>query len=199
MSNVIKVWYLSNNETGEKLFSQIKKLGIQADYFDISEISNIVPLQEDVNVFVFDLVDLQTDFILDIVVQDERFKNSLKLCLLSKKQISEFHSKSYSSCKLELLQRPADNEMFLVLLEKSLLVELYRSELHSVSFSNSKVYSFEGIMEINRKQPFKANAESLSFDSIIEFQSHFQEEQAKLKKEIKKMHFDLGSFLAVKD
>ena len=199
MDNIMKVWYLSNNETGKKLFSQIENLRIQADYFDISEISNIAPSQEHTNVFILDFVDLQTDFILDIVTKDERFKNSFKLCLLSKKQIGEFNSMSYNSFKLELLQRPVDPETFLLLLEKSLLVELYRSVLHSDPLRDSKVYSFEGIMEINRKQPFKANFENLGFNSILDFQNRVQQEQAQLKKKIKKMHFDSSSFLTTQD
>jgi hypothetical protein len=106
---------------------------------------------------------------------------------------------SYSSFKLELLQRPIDTEMFLLLLEKSLLVELYRSVLHSDPLRDSKVYSFEGIMEINRKQPFKANFENLGFNSILDFQNRVQQEQAQLKKKIKKMHFDSSSFLTTQD
>ena len=205
MDDIIKVWYLSNNEAGQKLFSQIKNWGIQAVYLDISKRSKITPSQDNINVFVFDLVDLKTDFIVKTVTRDERFENSLKLCILTKKQIQEFYSKSYNSLKLELLQRPIDPETFLLLLEKSLLVELYRELFYSnlssdvLTTNSSKIHFFESVMEINRKQAFKANSEKLGFDSIIKFQNNFQEEQTKLKKKIKKMHFDSSSFLTHKD
>jgi len=197
MSNIVKVWYISNHELGRKLFSQIEDLRIQTVYFDIAELSKINPLQEHTNVFIFDLVDLQTNFIVNIVTQDERFKNSLKLCILSKKQISEFASKTYNSFKLELLQRPVNNEMFLLLLEKSVLVELYKDFLRSNSLNSSNpsnnnrgIHSFEIVMEINRKHVLEACLEKkLGFNSIIEFQSHLKNEQAKLRKKIKKMHF----------
>ena len=181
-NNIVKVWYLSNNEAGKKLSLQVKNLGIQTSYFDIAEVSNIAPLQEHINVFIFDL-DLQTDLVVDIVIKDKRFKNSLKLCLLSKKQIQEFTEKSYNAFKLELLPRPINDETFLLLLEKSILVELYRDLLNG---DNSN--AFEGIMEIKRKNIFAADKSG--FDAILKFENN---PQKGLKKKIKNMNLD--SFL----
>ena len=200
MKNIVKVWYLSDNESGKKLFSQIENLKVQTGYFDIAEISGITPLQEHTNIFIFDLDNFQTDSIVNIVSQDERFKNSLKLCILSKKQIREFDSKSYNSFKLELLERPVNNEVFLLLLEKSLLVELYRDLLHSTSSSNhGGVNSLETVMEVNRKRVFEPGFERKQcLNSIIEFKSRSQEEEAKLRDKIERIHLDSSSFFQLK-
>ncbi len=87
---------------------------------------------------------------------------------------------------LEFISRTMARPEFLLLLEKSVLVERYREILKTMSQdAQSRIEIYEGMLDINRKnQIFVSEKEKLAFEHIITYEKNLLREQMKLSKAI---------------
>ncbi len=181
----IITWYLSDQDSGEGLDRNIRRLGLEVHSVNGLNMSELNIDSEKINIFIFDFAQLDSETIIEVIKKDIRIQGCFKLCIFTKKQIKAVADLSYNILHIEFLPRPVDSSMFLLLFEKSILVERYRKLMFACSReTESQMESIEGVMGINRKNVFKTGAGKDGFSKIMEYEQKIVKEQKKLKKAI---------------
>jgi hypothetical protein len=182
----VTIWYFTDNDHGIKLSESIKALGLSINTikgFNLVE-ANIE--ENDINLIITDIDQTTPDSILKTFEKDIKSQSALKLILLPKKDINASVKISYNLLHLEFISKPVDKREFLLLLEKSIIVERYREIMRYVSLeSENRIETYEGLISINRKNVFETEKEKESFEKIIIYEKNLMREQTRLNKAIK--------------
>jgi hypothetical protein len=181
-----KIWIFSDNNHGNKLTESIKKLGLDLDHIDGLRLNEINVKEDEINVFIFDIVRVKPDKLLKTIEADLSLRGFCKFVIFTKKEIKEVARKSYNMLQLEYIARPVFNPEFLLLLEKTIIVERYREILKFVSKeSESRIEAYERLLDINRKNVFESVGEKEAFQKIVHYEKGLLKEQFKLNESIK--------------
>jgi len=179
----VTIWYLADNEHGEKISHAIKSMGLTINYIDSFDFSRANILREEINIFIFDIMHKNPGDILKVLAEEPRIQSFLKFVILSKKEIKEATKVSFNLLHLEFVARPLDTPEFLLLLEKSIIVERYREIMKFISKeAETRIETYEGMMNINRKNVFESEREKEAFAKILEYEKNLIKEQSKLNK-----------------
>ncbi len=181
-----KIWIFSDNNHGSKLTESIRKLGLNLNHIDGLHLDEINVKEDEINVFIFDIVKVKPDKLLKTLEADLSLRGFCKFVILTKKEIKGISSKSYNMLHLEYIARPVFNPEFLLLLEKTIIVERYREILKFVSKeSESRIEAYERLLDINRKNVFESASEKEAFEKIVHYEKGLLKEQFKLNESIK--------------
>ncbi|HPB81581.1 MAG TPA: hypothetical protein PK200_06025 [Spirochaetota bacterium] len=185
MKNVY-IWYVTDNDDGKKIAGAIKDMGLKVNIITQNDFpgSNIV--RSDTNVFIIDLKKKKLPEIISMIREEERIELFLKFVILPKKEIRKAVNISLSLMHIEFISRPVEHREFVLLLEKSVVVERYKEMLKIVSSdAESRIGAFESLMDINRKDIFESDKEKEAFEKILEYEKHLMDEQTRLNRAIK--------------
>jgi hypothetical protein len=182
----VEIWYLTDTKTGEALSQSIRYLGLSVNLVKGADFSNADILGGNLNVFIIDLAERDLPGIMSVVRDDPRLKGFLKFIILKKTLVRQALTLAASMLQVEFITRPVDKREFILLLEKSILVERYREMMHSVSRDvEERIETFESLMNINRKDLFVTEKERDAFQRIIEHEKHLVAEQSRLNRAIR--------------
>lgn len=177
----VTVWYLTDNDAGREIALSIRGLGLRLSLIVDDNLSNANIAAEAKNIFIIDLMNRDVSEIISMVNEDRRIRGFLKFVILYKRQIRRAIKMSVNLLRLEYLSRPLNKNEFILLLEKSIIVERYREIMSSISReAESRIAAYEDLMNIARKEIFKSVKEKGDFGRILEFERHLREEQEKL-------------------
>ncbi len=181
-----KIWIFSDNDHGSKLTESVKKLGLNLNIINGLHLDEINVKEDEINIFIFDIIKVKPDKLLNALEADLSLSGFCKFVIFTKKEIKEVSKKSYNMLYLEYIARPVFNSEFLLLLEKTIIVERYREILKFVSKeSESRIEAYERLLDINRKNVFESASEKEAFEKIIHYEKGLLKEQFKLNKSIK--------------
>lgn len=181
-----KIWIFSDNEHGSKLTGSIKKLGLDLNYIDGLHLDEINVKEDEINVFIFDIVKVKPEKLLKTLEADLSLRGFCKFVILTKKEIKGVSNKMFNMLHLEYIARPVSRPEFLLLLEKTIIVERYREILKFVSKeSESRIEAYERLLDINRKNVFESTSEKEAFEKIVHYEKGLLKEQFKLNKAIR--------------
>jgi|GEM_PF-230443 len=182
----VSIWYQTNNDDGLKTAGTIKAMGLSTNVITDKDFSGANILQDEINIFIIDLVDIDPEFILTTIEKTTLLQGALKFVILKKKEIKDLSDRSYNLMHLEFISRPVEKREFLLLLEKSIIVERYREMMKDVSHeAETRIEIYEGLMDINRKKVFDSDVEKKAFSSILKFEKNLYSEQSRLNHAIK--------------
>ena len=182
----VTIWYLSDNDSGTKLVNSITGLGLTINQVSGHKLNNANILDDDINIFIFDIIGLEPVDLIEEMRKDERLQSSLKFLIVKKNQIKNLTSLNYNLLHLEFLNRPVDRREFMLLLEKSIIVERYREIMRFISReAESRIEAYEGLMDINRKNVFSSANEKAAFEKILAFEKNLMKEQSNLSAAIR--------------
>jgi len=106
--------------------------------------------------------------------------------MIKKNQIKEITNLSYNLMHLELLNRPVNRREFMLLLEKTIIVERYREIMRFISReAETRIEAYEGLMDINRKNVFESDKEKAAFEKILNYEKNLMKEQSNLSTAIR--------------
>ena len=184
----VDVWYASDNEQGEKIAASLKTLGLTVNVRHSYVFSEEKIDVSELNVFIYDMTKVSFSKILTEINKDTRMAGSLKFVILAKAEIKDAIDASINIMQLEIIARPVVGREFVLLVEKSILVERYRDLMKNVSNKySSRVENMESLMNIARKDVFISPKETEVFQKIIEFEKNLVEEQDRLNQAIKRI------------
>ena len=87
---------------------------------------------------------------------------------------------------VEFISRPVSDREFLLLLEKTILVERYREIMKYISEeAESRIEAFENLMDIKRKDIFASEEEKEGFKNILNYEKNLIKKQSDLNKAIR--------------
>ena len=182
----VTVWYLRDNEVGTKLVNAINGLGLTVNLITGYKINHANIVEDEINVFIFDIINTDPEHLLKEITKDDRLQSFLKFMMVKKSQVKEIAKLNYNIMHLELLNRPVNMREFLLLLEKSIIVERYREIMKFISReAESRIEAYEGLMDINRKNVFESEKEKEAFEKILDFEKNLIQQQSNLSTAIR--------------
>lgn len=182
----VTIWYLRDNESGTKLVNAITGLGLSVNLIYGHSLHHANINDNDINIFIFDITDIDIEQLIQGMAKDERLQNFLKFVMIKKNQAKELAKINYNMMHLEFLNRPVNMREFLLLLEKSIIVERYREIMKFISReAESRIEAYEGLMDINRKNVFESEKEKEAFERILDFEKNLIQQQTNLSTAIR--------------
>ncbi len=182
----VTIWYVRDNDGGTKLVNAITGLGLTVNIITGHRLAQSSIISDEINIFIYDILDSAPDVVLDEISKDRRLQGYLKFLMLKKSQVKSVSRGNYNLMHLEFLNRPVDKREFLLLLEKSIIVERYRELMRFISKeAESRIEAYEGLMDINRKNVFESEKEKQAFEKIIDFEKNLIRQQTNLSTAIR--------------
>jgi hypothetical protein len=182
----VTIWYLKDNESGTKLINAITGLGLSVNIITGHKLIHANIVEEDINIFIFDIANVDPELLIDEITKDERLQSFLKFLMVKKSQAKGITKLNYNLMHLEFLNRPVDKREFMLLLEKSIIVERYREIMKFISKeAESRIEAYEGLMDINRKNVFESDKEKEAFEKILDFEKNLIRQQSNLSMAIR--------------
>jgi len=179
------VWYLTDNDQGKKIARAAKGMGITLNLLSSQGLREASIVQDEINIFIFDIIEQAPEQVIKKYIEDPRIQGFLKFFILPRKEIKTVSNISINTLHLEFIARPVDKNEFLLLLEKSIIVERYREMMKFISKeAETRIETYEGLMDINRKNIFESEKEKAAFEKILTYEKGLISEQTKLNKAI---------------
>jgi len=182
----VNIWFLTDNADGVKLAGAIRDLGLTVHSIKGAGFGHANIIRDDMNLFIVDLKKKKLPGIIANLRDDERLNSFLKFVILPKREIRKAVNISLNLMHIEFISRPVNSREFILLLEKSVVVEKYKEMMKLVSRdSETRIGAFESLMEIGRKDIFESDKEKEAFEKIIDYERHLIAEQSRLNSAIK--------------
>lgn len=177
----VRIWCLTDNDDGKKLANTIRDLGLTVGLLREKNFKAAGIRYGDINVFIIDLLKKELADIAKLIRSNEQMSEGLKFVFLPKRDIKKAVNVTMSLMHIEFISRPVNQREFVLLLEKSVVVERYREMLKIVSSdAESRINTFQSLMDIGRKDIFESEKEKEAFEKILEYEKHLMDEQARL-------------------
>lgn len=184
------IWYITDSDAGRKIAANIRELGLSIQTLTVDELASADISFSMIHIIILDIVERPLADIIALARNDERINSYLKFIVLKKSQIKQAALISMNMLHVEFISRPVNRREFILLLEKSIVVERYREMMKFVSKeAQERIDAFENLMDINRKDLFVSEKEKAAFEKIIEYEKHLMEEQARLNRAIRDFTF----------
>jgi len=181
----VDIWYLTDNKKGESIADAIESLGLSITTVKEKDFSGCNIVLNSINIFIIDLVGPSIDEVMNICREDSRLQGFMKFVVLYKRQLRKASNLAAHQLHVEFISRPVQKREFLLLLEKSLIVERYREILSVVSReSENRIEAYENLLDINRHDVFESDKEKHAFENIINFEKNLITEQKDLNRAI---------------
>jgi hypothetical protein len=185
MENVT-VWYLTDNEHGEKAARAIGDMRISVNRIPGLDLSDANILTDDINIFIFDISGSDPAAIIEYCSSEQRIQGFPKFLMINRKDLRTVTSGSFNIYHLEFISRPVAINEFLLLLEKCIMLERYRQVMSSLSMeARNRLEIQEGLMDINRNNIFESGKGKDIFEDIISHEKNLLKQQSQLNRSIK--------------
>ena len=172
------IWYLTDHDKGKKMADAIGSIGLTLNLISGFNLKQTNINEDEINIIIFDFVETDPAKVLKGIETDQRLQSSVKFIVLKKKEITDVSKLSYNLFHLELLSRPLNKRDFLLLIEKTVVVERYREMMKYISKeSEARIEAFEGLININRKNIFESEKEKKVFEGILAYEKNLMKEQ----------------------
>lgn len=182
----VTIWYLKDNDTGSRLLTSITGLGLTVNVIAGYSLNHANIIEDEINIFIYDIISVEPAKLIEDITGDERLQSFLKFLMVKKSQLKGISRLNYNLMHLEFLNRPIDKREFMLLLEKSIIVERYREIMKFISReAESRIEAYEGLMDINRKNVFDSDKEKEAFEKILDFEKNLIKQQSNLSTAIR--------------
>ncbi len=186
----VTIWHLADNDGAEKLVRNISLLGLNVKSITEQEYQKLVVPDDTINLFIIDLLNRDTSGVLSGIRRDRSMANVVKFVIMKKRQIRDALASSPDLLHVEFISRPVNKREFILLLEKTIIVECYRElmRVHNRE-ADGRIEAFESLLNIQRSDRFESEEEKLAFQKILEYEKHLKQEQLRLNRGMKEFSF----------
>ncbi len=199
--NKIEILYFTDNKVGEALATRVKQMGVSVTICNFSEIEEICRNKTGYCVLIFDLVEMKPESLIKYLSGIKSVENIIKLIITEKDDIEGVFFNAVHLMNLEFIIKPVDERSFMLLLEKTLLVEKYRQLMKLISDeSESRIDVLECLLNIKRKDMYDEGTEKEIFIKILDFEKKLMEEHLSLNDSIRNIAlYRNNEFIILKD
>ena len=199
--NNIEILYFTDYKEGEALAARVGQMGVAVTISDFAEIEKLCENKTGYCVLIFDLINKSPENLIKYLSEIKSVGNIIKLIITEKKDIDEVFFKAIHLLNLEFIIKPVDERSFMLLLQKTLLVEKYRQLMKLISDeSESRMDVLECMLNIKRKDMFDEGTEKEIFIRILDFEKKLMEEHLNLNDSIRSIALQRNNeFMALKD
>lgn len=187
MENANVVVFTDNYE-GRELAKVIESLGLTVKVVSTFSQKDILVTCRDNYILIFHIEGLEISSILAFVESLEGGSSKVKFVVMDQDKISTVDIKTSNITHVELIASPVDKREFLLLLEKTILVEKYRNLMAFVAKeSESRLEVFEAMLKPCYDKCFDGKADKEVFLKMIDFEKKLMEEQLNLNDVIRRI------------
>lgn len=199
--NKIEILYFTDNKDGEGLAARVGQMGVSVTVYDFGDVEKICEDKTGYCVLIFDLIKKKPEELIKYLSEIKSVQNIIKLIITENKDIEGVFFNAVHLLNLEFIIKPVDERSFLLLLEKTLLVEKYRHLMKFISDeSESRIDVLECMLNIKRKDMYDEGTEKEIFIKILDFEKKLMEEHLNLNESIRNIALYRNSeFIALKD
>ncbi|TAL36112.1 MAG: hypothetical protein EPN93_08990 [Spirochaetes bacterium] len=177
----VDIWFLSDNDRGRKMGKSIRELGLSCTLVEGTDFSACEIISGTINIFIVDIGGLTPEKVIASIQADTRLRNFLKFLVFGRQEIKTAIKASMNLLHVEILGRPLNKREFILLLEKSIVVERYREMMKYISRdAEERIETFESLMSINRREFLVTGREKEAFERILHHEKHLMQEQNQL-------------------
>jgi len=197
----IEILFFTDNKIGESLAGRVKQMGVSVTVCNFNDIEKICKDQTGYCILIFDLVKKKPEELIKNLSEIKDLENIIKLIITEKADIDGVFFNALHLLNLEFIIKPVDERSFLLLLEKTLLVEKYRQLMKLISDeSESRIDVIECMLNIKRKDMYDEGTEKEIFIKILDFEKRLMEEHLNLNNSIRAIALSRNNeFIALKD
>lgn len=182
------VVFFTDNDNGEKLAAVIESLGLTVKKVSALDDKTLLNNCRENYILIFDFTGVEAPEVLSFADSLEGGAGRVKFVIMDQAKMENSHVRSCNLSHVEFISRPVDKREFLLLLEKTILVEKYRNLMSSISReAESRMEIFESILGPNRKESFNDKAEREAFVRMIDFEKKLMEDQLHLNDSIRRI------------
>jgi len=198
--NNIEIIYFTDNKDGNALAARIEQMGISVTIGIIDDIEKICEARS-CCILIFDLVTKSPVELIKYLSDIKSLENTIKLVITDNRGIEGVFFNSIQLLNLEFIIKPVDERSFMLLIEKTLLVEKYRQLMKLISEeSESRIDVLECMLDIKRKDFYEAGSEKEIFIKILDFEKKLMLEHINLNDSIRNIALNRNyEFMALKD
>lgn len=199
--NKIEVLFFTDNIDGEALAARVKQMGVSVTVCAFDEIEKICSNQNGYCILIFDLISKKPEELIRYLSECKPVENIIKLIITENRDIEGVFFNAIHLLNLEFIIKPVDERSFMLLIEKTLLVEKYRQLMKLISDeSESRIDVLECMLNIKRKDMYDEGTEKEVFIKILDFEKKLMEEHLNLNESIRNIALYRNSeFMALKD
>jgi hypothetical protein len=199
--NKIEILYFTDNKDGESLAARVGQMGVSVTVCSFSDVEKICADKTDYCVLIFDMNKKKPEALIKYLSEIKSVQNIIKLIITENKDIEGVFFNAVHLLNLEFIIKPVDERSFLLLLEKTLLVEKYRQLMKLISDeSESRIDVLECMINIKRKDMYDEGTEKEIFIKILDFEKKLMEEHLSLNDSIRNIAlYRNNEFIALKD
>ncbi|MBN2039358.1 MAG: hypothetical protein JW864_04915 [Spirochaetes bacterium] len=184
------IWYLTDNSQGKGTAGKIAEMGLNVNIVGKKSTIKESINTDNINVFIYDYINSDIMKVVSMIQKDERTHDAQKFIFVQKKNLKEALNTAMVFPHTEILSRPLDERIFLLLLEKTVIIERFREVMGDISReAGARIGTYENIMDINRQDLFVSDMEKKNFSNIIKFEKDLIKKQVELNKSIREYTF----------
>lgn len=197
----IEILYFTNYKEGEALAVKIRQMGVVITICNFENIERICKNKNEYRILIFDLVKMKPEDLIKHLSDIESLDNCIKLIITENKDIEGVFFNIVHLLNLEFIIKPVDERSFMLLLEKTILVEKYRQLMKLITDeSESRIDVLEYMLSINKKDEIDEISEKEIFIRILDFEKKMMEEHLSLNNSIRNIAlYRNNEFIALKD
>lgn len=199
--NNIEILYFTDNKDGEALAARVSQMGVSVTICNFDNLEKHCENKTGYCVLIFDMEKKKPEHLIKHLSDTRSVENILKLIITEKKDIDGVFFNAVHLLNLEFIIKPVDERSFMLLIEKTLLVEKYRQIMKLISDeSESRIDVLECMLNIKRKDMFDEGTEKEIFIRILDFEKKLMEEHLSLNDSIRNIAlYRNNEFIALKD
>lgn len=182
------VLFFTDNDEGEKLAAVIECLGLTVKKVFSLEDNSLLNKYRENYILIFDITGADALTVLSYAESLDGGDNKVKYVIMDQSKMENGHVKTSNLSQVEFIAKPVDNREFLLLLEKTILLEKYKTLMAAISReAETRMEIFEAVLGPNRRDSLDEKAEKEAFVKMIDFEKKLMEEQLHLNDTIRRI------------
>ncbi len=187
MENANVIVFTDNYE-GRELAKAIESLGLTVKVISSFSQKQVLDNYRDNYILIFNITDLEVSSVLDFAESLEGGSSKVKFIIMEQSKIGTANVKTSNVTHVEFIGSPVDKREFLLLLEKTLLVEKYKNLMVLISKeSESRLEIFETVLGPCHENYSDDKADKEAFLKMIDFEKKLMKEQLNLNDAIRRI------------
>lgn len=196
--NKIEILFFTDNREGNDLALKAGQMGLSVKVCDFNKVETFFENKSGCCVSVFYMADLKPSDLIRNISHIKSADNIIKLVVADKSDFDGIFFNTINLFNLEFIIKPVDERSFLLLLEKTILVEKYRQIMKLVSDeSESRIDLLECMLDVKRKDMFNEGIEKEIFIKILDFEKKMMQEHINLNDSIRNIAINRNQEYAI--
>lgn len=179
----VHVWFISDNPEGDAIAKNLSGCDSEVEVDLILPDQFVSDKLDDtaMNIAIIDAYCDSLEKILSFLANHPKLNSCLKYVMVDKSIVHQALRTLDRIMHLEVIERPVDSREFILLVEKSMLVERYRELVDRLSSEYEKrIASYETLLQLNHDVSVDGDEKLKAFENIARFEKELLAEQQRL-------------------